>query len=187
MRLLWRTLRLILVILTILTSNIFVINFLPFPLNHINITFSLLLLLVTTGYDKKIIWLVLIVSYLSELFSGAPFGIGVAVTIISLLAINWFQLNILTNRSWYMIFLSLLFGITLHRITFVLFLIISNYFSHRSTLPYKEIMADAGWEILLSSVVIFILYYISSKFLKRLNPTNTMSANRRGTNEVIYG
>ncbi len=180
MRLLWRTLLLLFTILAILIAHIFVVNFLPFPFNHINITFSLLLLFLTVNSDKNIIWLGLIVSYFSELFSGASFGIGIAATIISLLVINWFQLNILTNRSGYMVFLSLLLGVTLYRILFVILLTINNYFSHKATLSYAEIVADAGWEILLSSVVLFLLYFIGSKFLKRLNPARAKSG-------VIYG
>ena len=169
MKLLWKTLTLLLSIFLILTANIFVVNFLPFPFNHINITFSLLLLILTSGSNKGIIWLGLVVSYFSELFSGSPFGVGMAATIIGLLVINWFQLNILTNRSAYMLFLSLLLGITLYRILFVMFLAANNYFFYKRTMPYKEIIADAGWEILLSSVVLFLLQFIVSKFLKRFN------------------
>ena len=175
MRLLWRILLLFLTIFSILIAHIFVVNFLPFPFSSINITFSLLLLFLTARSDKKVIWLGLIVSYFSELFSGSPFGIGIAATIISLLAINWFQLNILTNRSGYMVFLSLLLGITIYRILFVVFLAISRYFLHQETLSYKEIIVDASWEILLSSVVLFLLQLIGSKFIKRLNLTPVKS------------
>ena len=181
MRLLWRTLRFFITIPLIVIAHIFVINFLPFPFNHINTALSLLLLFLTVSSDKKIIWLGLIVSYLLELFSGAPFGIGMAATIISLLAVNWFQLNILTNRSGYIVFLSILLGITLYRILFVIFLAIGDYFSHQKALPYKEIIADAGWEILLSSVVLFLLYIIGSKFLKRFNPARGPGFNGRYT------
>lgn len=180
MAVLWRMFLLLLTILLIIVANIFVVNFLPFPFNYINITFSLLLLFLTVGTDKKIIWLGLIVSYFSELFSGSPFGIGMAATIISLLIINWFQLNILTNKSGYMVFLSLLLGLALYRTLFVLFLTINNYFFNQKPLSYKEILADAGWEIFLSSVVLFLLYFIGSKFLKRLNSARTKSG-------VLYG
>jgi len=175
LQLFWRTLRFIFIIFAILITHVFVINFLPSPFNHINITFSLLLLFLTANSDRKIIWLGLIVSYLSELFSGAPFGIGMASTIISLLVINWFQLNILTNRSGYMVFLSLFFGVTLYRAIFILFLTVNNYFSHQEPLSYREIITIAGWEILLSSVVVFILYFLYSLFLKSLNPARKKS------------
>lgn len=171
--------RLIFIISAILIAHIFDINFLPYPFNHINIIFSLLLLFLTVGSDRKIIWLGLIISYFLELFSGSPFGIGMASTIISLLVINWFQLNILTNRSGYMVFISLLLGIALYRTFFVIFLTINNYFSHQDGLSYKEIIINAGWEIALSSVVVFILHFVASKFLKRFRPA-------RARNEVSY-
>ena len=180
MVILWRIFLLLFTILLIIVANIFVVNFLPFPFNYINITFSLLLLFLTVGSNKKIIWLGLIVSYFSELFSGSPFGIGMAATIISLLVINWFQLNILTNRSGYIVFLSLVLGITLYRTLFVIFLAINNYFFNQQTLAYKEIIVDAGWEIFLSSVVLFLIYLISSKFLKRVNSARIKSG-------ILYG
>ncbi len=161
---------LILTILLFVTANIFVVNFLPFPFSHINITLSWLLLLLTINPDKKNIWLAMIVYYFLELFSSKPFGIGIAATIITLLIINWFQLNILTNRSEFMVFLSLLLGVTLYRTLFVIFLTVNNYFSHLQALSYKEIFADAAWEISLSSVILFLIYFISSKFFKRLHP-----------------
>lgn len=176
MKPLWKALSIILTILSILVAHIFVVNFLPFPFNHINTTFSLLLLFLTLGSNKKIIWLGLFTSYFAELFSGTPFGIGMASTIISLLVVNWFQLNILTNRSGYMVFLSLLLGVTLYRILFVVFLIINNYFFHLELLPYKEIVVDAGWEILLSSVVLFVLYLVTKKFIKRPHPAYVKSS-----------
>lgn len=80
-----------------------------------------------------------------------------------------------------MVFLSLLLGITLYRALFVLFLAINNYFFIQEIISYKEIVVDAGWEIFLSSVVLFLLYLIGSKFLKRLNLASVKS----GT--VYYG
>lgn len=180
LKLLWKTLRLLFIIFLIVAAQIFVINFLPFPFNHINIAFSLLVLFLTAGSDKKIVWLGLVVAYFSELFSGSPFGIGIAATIISLWIIGWFKLNILTNRSGYMVFLSLLLGVTLYRVLFIFFLSVNNYFSQQGALPYKQIIADTGWEILLSPIILFLLYFMVSKLLKRLNPS-------RAKGEIIYG
>ena len=170
MKLLWKILTFFFTVLLILIAHIFVVNFLPFPFNHINIALSCLLLLSTAKSDKKSIWLGLIVSYFLELFSGAPFGIGMAATILTLLIINWFQLNILTNRSGYMVFLSLLLGTAFYRTLFIIFLTINNYFSHEPALPYQEIIVDAGWEISLSSIILFLIYFIGAIFLKRLSP-----------------
>ena len=69
-----------------------------------------------------------------------------------------------------MMFLSLLLGITLYRTVFIIFLTVYNYFLRQQTLSYKEIIIDAGWEISLSSVVLFLIYFVGSEFFKRLNP-----------------
>ena len=167
MKILWRTLLLFLTILLILVAHIFVVNFLPFPFDHINIIFSSLLLMLTVTSDKKVIWLALVISYFSELFSSIPFGVGTAALIASLLIINWFQLNILTNRSVYMVFLSALLGLSAYRFLFVLFLTANNYFFNQGALPYKEIAANAGWEILLSSLAVFLFYIVGSQFLSK--------------------
>ncbi len=170
MSVIWRTLSFIFTALLILTAHIFVINFFPFPFNQINIIIASLIFLSTINQSKKIIWLGLVVSYLSGLLSSTPFGIGMVATLISILAINWFQLNILTNRSGYMVFLSLLLGVAIYRILFVFFLAVNNYFSHNPALLYGEIIINAGWEILLSSVFVFLFYLLSSRFLKKPSP-----------------
>lgn len=168
MRLLWGTIKLFIYIVLILALHIFIVNFLSFPFNHINIIASLFLLLLTVSTNKRVLWLALIISYFSELFSSVPFGIATAALLTSLLIINWFQMNILTNRSVYMIFLSAILGIALYRIIFIFLLAAYNYFFNLPNLPYKEIMADAGWEIMLSSIALFVLYFLDAKLLRPL-------------------
>lgn len=170
MALLWRAASLIFTVFLALMAQIFVINFFPFPFSQINTTISFLVLALSVSSDKKIILLVFLISYLSSLFSSIPFGIGIASTVISLLVIRWFQLNILTNRSGYMVFLSLFLGITLYKFLFILFLTLNNYFFRQDVMSYGEIALDSVWEIVLSSIVFFIIYLFSAKFFKRPNP-----------------
>ncbi|OGH91797.1 MAG: hypothetical protein A2534_04705 [Candidatus Magasanikbacteria bacterium RIFOXYD2_FULL_39_9] len=167
-------------IFLILAAHIFVVNFLPFPFSHINIIFSLSLLILTISPSSRVLWLALITSYVSELFSSIPFGIGTAALFISLLIINWFQLNILTNRSVYMIFLSAILGISLYRALFVLLLTVNNYFYSLAPLPYREILADAGWEVLLSSLLLFFLYLLDVKFLRHFRSSSSKSIRMYG-------
>ncbi len=180
MQTLWRIIIFFLSIFLILASHIFVVNFLPFPFNHINIIFSLSLLVLTISPSSKALWLALITSYISELFSSIPFGVGTSSLFISLLIINWFQINILTNRSVYMVFLSATLGIALYRALFVLLLTVNNYFYSLPPLPYKEIIADAGWEVLLSSLLLFVLYLLDTKFLRRLRSSSSRSVHMYG-------
>lgn len=179
MRLLWRIFIFFISVLLILITHIFVINFLPFPFNHINIAFSSLLLLFTTSSNKQVIWLSFVVAYFSDLFNAIPFGINIAATIICLLLINWFQLNIITNRSTYMLLLSLILGTALYRILFITFLTINNYFFHQEALLYKEIAKDLAWETLLTSLVLFLSYFFIKIFFKRLS-------SKRIKTEIMY-
>lgn len=171
MKFLIRALLLFVYLVLILTAHIFIINFLPYPFNHINIIFAIFLLAITVSVNNRTIWLVLITAYFSELLSSIPFGIGTASLLVSLLTINWFQFNILTNRSIYMVFLSAVLGITLYRLLFIGFLTVYNYFFSLPSLPYKEIVVDAGWEIILSSLALFVLYIIYNRIQRFFNPS----------------
>lgn len=171
MKFLIQTLLSFVYLVLILTVHIFIINFLPYPFNHINIIFTIFLLIITVSTNNRVIWLILITAYFSELLSSIPFGISTAALLLSLLIINWFQCNILTNRSVYMIFLSAILGIILYRVLFVIFLTVHNYFFNLPGLPYKEITLDAGWEIVLSSLLLFLLYGIHARVLKFLHPS----------------
>lgn len=170
MKLLSRIIALAIYLIIILAAHIFIINFLPYPFNHINIIVALFLLIITVSVNNRVIWLALAVSYVAELFSSIPFGIGTISLLCTLFIINWFQFNILTNRSVYMIFLSAVLGITLYRVLFVSFLTVHSSFRSLPGLPYKEIIADTGWEILLSSLLLFVLYFINTHIIKLLHP-----------------
>ena len=150
-------------VLAMITAQIFIINFLPYPFNQINFIFSILLALITAGAVKKVFWLALAVFYFSDLFSGAPFGLGIASALISLLFIRWLQFNIFTNRSVYMVFLSALIGLALYRFLFIAFLTANNYFTGQTMGYYGQISAEALWEIGLSSSMLFIFYILRYK------------------------
>ena len=91
MKFLGRILGFFLNALALLTTQIFIINFLPYPFNQINFIFSVLLAFITAGETKKVFWLALTVSYFLDLFSGSPFGVGIAATLISLFFIKWLK------------------------------------------------------------------------------------------------
>lgn len=157
---------LFLTILFILTLHIFVINFLPYPYNHINTVFALLLLALTINPGPQIIWSAIIISYFFELLSGTPFGIGLLSFVISFFIINWFQLNILTNRSIHIIFISAVSGMIFYRLLFFGLLAVYNTVMGLPIFPQKETIIDIGWEILFSSLLVFFLYFIYTKLLK---------------------
>ena len=156
-------------VLAMLATQIFIINFLPYPLNQINFIFLVLLAFIIAGETKKVFWLALVVSYFSDLFSGSPFCLGGAATLISLFLIKWLQFNIFTNRSIYMVFLSAIIGITLYRFLFITFLTIGNYFGDQTAWYYGQINAETLWEIILSSALLLIYYILRYKILGKKN------------------
>lgn len=165
MKFLQKAVFLLLSLASTLTAHIFMVNFFPFPYNRINAVFTILIFILITRQTRWVIWLALILSCFLELLSGIPFGIGQSSLIISLLVINWFQLNILTNRSAYIIFLLTFTGIIFYRFIFFTFLIIYNYFSGNPLIP-GNFFIGIFWEALSSALVVFILYIIYTKFVK---------------------
>lgn len=157
----------LLYIVAILATHIFIINFLPYPYNHINVIFSVFILLFTISTHKKMIWLALFVSYFSEMFGSAPFGIGTFSLLTSLIAANWLQFNVFSNRSFYMIFFSAIIGMILYRVIFLILLAANNYFLNLDSLPYAQMTIDAGWEVLLSSTLSFVIYLMYLRFAGR--------------------
>lgn len=166
--------------LALLTTQIFIINFLPYPFNQINFIFAVLLAFITAGETKKVFWLALAISYFLDLFSGSPFGISIAATLISLFFIKWLQSNIFTNRSIYMVFLSAIIGITLYRFLFITFLTINNYFTNQATWYYGQISAEALWEISLSAAMLLVFYILRYKIFGK-------NVNARTKKKDIYG
>lgn len=170
MKLVWAILSKFLIILSILVLHFLIINFLPYPINHINIIFLSLLWLIILYPKQNILWIALAVLYISELFTSMAFGISSIAMLISLSAVSWFLFNIFTDRSFPVIILSSVIGLILYRFLFFLFLIFYNLYAHQNLLPGKEILADVLWEIFLSSLILSVIYLISYRFSRRLNP-----------------
>lgn len=157
----------ILYMISILIGHIFVINFLPYPYNHLHVIFGILALSLSIGTNRKIILLALCTSYIAELFGSTPFGLNTLSLLLSLLMMHWLQFNIFSNRSFYMIFFSTLMGMSLYRGIFLASLTVNNYFLGLENLPYKEIIVDAGWEVLLTSIFTFVVYALYIKLAGR--------------------
>jgi len=165
-----KILKLLFTVVLIITLQIFVVNFLPYPFNYINIIFLSMLWLVIIASDTRVFWLGLLILYICDLFTSSPFGINSSAMLISLVIAGWFLLNIFTNRSLYMVFLSSATGLILYRILFFGFMGIYNFLTHQPLFPGAEILSDVMWEVLLSSSVLLVFYFVSSKFIKKLDP-----------------
>lgn len=159
-----------LLIFLILVTQIFVINFLPFPFDHINVIILFLLWFIILSNNSTAIWLILLLSWLTELLSTTPFGVNLIALIATLLITSWLLTHVLTNRSIYLVWLLALLGLVIYRSIFFILLICLNFLMLSFDLN-KEIMMDIIWEIILTSATSGIFYLFSYKLIKKINPS----------------
>ncbi|OGH70343.1 MAG: hypothetical protein A2754_00230 [Candidatus Magasanikbacteria bacterium RIFCSPHIGHO2_01_FULL_47_8] len=157
-------------ILAIFIAHSAVVNFLPFPINRINIVYMALLWLTVNKGTATVIWLALILSFLTELFSSTPFGVDMAALLMSLIFLNWFLLNIFTSHSWYTVFFSGLIGFICYRVLGLLFLVLAMIVGHGSLSFNYRLITNFLLEAALTSLTLTLLYLIASLFKNRLNP-----------------
>ncbi|HLD61144.1 MAG TPA: hypothetical protein VJA27_03385 [Patescibacteria group bacterium] len=143
----------------------------PFPLNSINSIFVAMIWLMLYTNTARVLWLVIPFALLTEIFSSLPFGFQSIALFTSLTIVNFLLVNFFTNRSVYIIFfigLSSVFTyhVLLRFMLFVHSLITKTVF----TLP-RQMLFSIMSEVLLTSLVLVLLYLLTARRLKRLNPT----------------
>lgn len=154
----------------ILVAQIFVINFLPFPFDHINVIILSLLWLIILSNKPATIWLILLLSWLTELFSATPFGVDLIALMATLLITSWLLTHVLTNRSIYLAFLLALLGLVIYRSIFFILLICLNFLKPSFVLN-KEIIIAVTWEIILTGAASCVLYLFGYKLIKKIDPS----------------
>lgn len=163
-------LKFIMVVALIFISHIFLINFLPYPLDRLNMIFFFLLWLIFSNSQINVYFAALFLGFFSELMISLPFGIVLSAMMASIVFITWFLRHIFTNRSPYIIFLAGALAIVSYRVLFLIVLTVFNIFSSRGVWPNKEMTLDIMWEALFTSLLLSISYLIISRFVKKLNP-----------------
>lgn len=162
--------KLFLLIFFILITQIFVINFLPYPFDHINVIILSLLWLIILTNDSTIVWLILLLTWLIELLSATPFGIDIVAIMTTLLIMNWLLTHILTNRSIYLTFILTLLGLIIYRSVFSILLAIGNFILPSFNLN-RETAITMILEIILTGLVGGICYLLSYKLIRKINPS----------------
>ncbi len=162
--------RSLLLIISLFLVHLVAINFLPVPINKINLIFLFLLWQIIYK-NKLLIGYSLIFASLLELFSSTPFGVNLVIYPASLLIIYWFSKNILTNRSFFTIIIITALGTVIFKLIFYFSLVILNIFIPSLFALNQEIFILAGWEVLFNSLFSAIIYLINYNILKNLNPT----------------
>jgi len=141
-----------------------------YPFNHIHVVYiALLWLLLYTG-SSIALWVAVVLSFFLELFVTTPFGVNTISLVGSLMVVSWFLLNVLTNRSITTVLSASLMGLVLYRLFFLIILSVVINLARSQGWPGKEMIINMIWEILLSAASLALIYFVSSRFIKRLNP-----------------
>ncbi len=142
---------------------------LPYPWSKINILFVFFIILLLWRHSGLIIWLVFFTHLFIELFAISPFGIMLFSSTIAFLLGYWLYQFFFTNRSWYAAVALSSFIIISYRIFYILIIIILNIFNIIEFIPWKMIIITSWWEFLFTNLLVGLVYFILSRFSKKLN------------------
>lgn len=151
----------------ILTLLIFVLNLyfsylLPYPWKTINLVILFLLLILGLRGSGNVVWLAFFSGILMDLYSDLYFGVFSVSLTLSTLIIYWLYYDIFTNKSIWSIAIMTLLEIIIFRIFYTI-LIVFNGSKVKLTL-----FSYYGWEILFTTILTFILYFLLEKILFKL-------------------
>lgn len=170
MRFIWALIKYTTISVSIFVAHVLILNILPWPFNHINIILIIFLWFIIYSGHERVLWLVLPLVFLLELFVSFPFGITGGALLCTLLIMHWLLVNFFTNRSLYIVFLAGFLGITIFRFSFIAFLLAANLFNSNFAISWPEMFTNIFFEITLTTGVFFFFYLLTRLFLKRLNP-----------------
>ncbi|OGH60138.1 MAG: hypothetical protein A2725_00620 [Candidatus Magasanikbacteria bacterium RIFCSPHIGHO2_01_FULL_33_34] len=159
----------ILSVILLLFFHFIIAFFLPNPVNTINIFFIYFVLFII-GWEKSIvIWIAFFIFYIFELYSVVPLGFIIVPGIISVMTIYLLYVNVFTNRSWFTSFIMVVIAISINRLLYLFLVYVLNYASGISSIVIKNFFIDLFWELVLTSVISSLLFYLLSKKYNRFS------------------
>jgi len=179
MSLLKKIIKFLLLAFLITLLHILAVSLFPYPLNHINVAVSLLLLIFIITNKEGVIWLAVLVGILLEIFASVTYGINLISLVVSLIFTNWLSMNTFTHRSVHMVFITGIIGTVMYRLIFSTLIFFVSVLNQTDFYLFKgNLLADMGLEILLTGSTLFIFYIISIRLLSYLR-SDYLSENRR--------
>lgn len=156
--------------LAIFFLHLFVLLIPPYPLNQLNVVLISLMWLAFYTDQKIVIWLSLLLGLLMELFSALPFGIYLIVIIITIAALRFGLKRIFTNRSIYIIAITGFSALCFYRALFIALELVAEIFSAYQSHFSPATFVTYGVEIVVTGLAQLAIYFISARFIRRLNP-----------------
>ncbi|NLZ96430.1 MAG: hypothetical protein GX926_00275 [Candidatus Magasanikbacteria bacterium] len=165
-----RILKILLIFLALVLVVAFHVGFsylLPYPISKVNIIFTVIILLLLWYNSGVIVWISFFSNLFIELFTVSPYGVVLFSSTISVLIAYWLYQNFFTNRSIYAALVLTAFTIFIYRLFYIVIMFILKIFSMVSYVPWKLIFITSLWEILFTTILVSIFYFIFSVFTKK--------------------
>lgn len=167
-----RIFKVMLIFLALVLMVAFHIGFsylLPYPISKINIIFTVIILLLLWHNSGMVVWISFFSNLFIELFTVSPYGVVLFSSTISVLIAYWLYQNFFTNRSIYAALVLTAFTIFIYRLFYIIIMFILKIFGVVNYMPWKLIFVTSLWEILFTTILVSILYFIFSMFTKKFN------------------
>ncbi len=142
---------------------------LPYPFSKINIIFTIIILLLLWYNSGLIVWIGFFSNLFIELFAVSPYGVVLFSSTVSILIAYWLYQNFFANRSIYAALVLTASTIFIYRIIYIICIFILKIFGIVEFLPWKLILLISLWEILFTTILVSVLYFIFSLFTKKFS------------------
>ncbi|KKQ28101.1 MAG: hypothetical protein US42_C0002G0056 [Candidatus Magasanikbacteria bacterium GW2011_GWC2_37_14] len=159
----------ILFIVFITSLHVGAVYLLPYPLSKMNVLFSFFIIMLLWQNSGKIVWMVFFSHFLIELFTVSPFGIILFSSVIAFLISYWLYQNVFTNRSWYAALVLSVFTLSIYRILYITLLFLGQLLGWQNNTPLRLVLVTSFWELLTTTGFLIIIYFIFSRFSKKLS------------------
>lgn len=158
---------LLLCTLFFVTLHFFVAYTLPYPFDKINILFVYLLFYLLLTESGTVVWMAFFTHIFIEVFPSNTFGVTLMSSSLAFLLSYWFHTYYITNKRWYGGLALMIFTLFSYRVLYSFLL----FFFHRFAPTVVNIQWTELWElglseILLTSSLFIILYFLLFKFSK---------------------
>ncbi len=150
-------------------SNVSVAYLLPYPLDKLNIIFVALILIIVFRGTGISVWLVFFSYFIIELYTITPFGVTLTSATWGALFCYWLYQHVFTNRSWYAVLGLSILTLISYRLFYIALLFLTTLFKTEGTVSMFLLFPIYGWEILLTTGTVGVLYATISPFVKKLD------------------
>jgi hypothetical protein len=159
-----------LITLSVLFLHFIIVYTLPYPYDKINILFIYLVFYLLWVQSGSVVWVAFLTHIFLEAFPGTAFGVTLLSSSLSLLLSYWLYMYYITNRKWYSASILMMLTLLCYRLFYSLFLFIAQRLeTNPLDIKWSELWQLGLWEILLTSVVFTVIYFLFYKFSKNFH------------------